>query len=129
MKILVKAGYTHNKVRVWHEEKSLDELPIDVATSMVCDNLNRIPKEGEIIYLGKSIPHHYPSDVMVKLATDQQVKMLDSLEGAEMVDVAKFAGEDDLSEENVEGNYLDIKCDAEYKVWDMSDEEIELFLE
>jgi hypothetical protein len=80
VKLLVAMGYSNADYGVHLIAVSPDDLPVNVAPSMVCDELTRIPRKGEIIKLGDSGPHYFPSDVMVRLASDEAAEFLASLE-------------------------------------------------
>ena len=76
MNIAVIMEYVNNKVGVDTMTISEKELPLNVAPNMVCHQLEALPETGPI-YLGKSIRHHCPSDVIVISITEQQKAQLD----------------------------------------------------
>ena len=73
MKILVETGYKYGQKYARIIEVKEDQLPFDVAPGMVCEKLNRLPGKGEEITLGLSIPHHYPSDVVVSSGEGKKI--------------------------------------------------------
>lgn len=80
VKLLVQSGYKNAYYGVQIVEVEKSQLPFDVAPSMHCHNLERIPKKGEVILLGYSDTHYFPSDVEVKLASNEAVDYIKALQ-------------------------------------------------
>jgi len=77
MTIAIIMEYAHNKVGVKTMEITEQNLPLDVAPNMVCNNLISMPTGP--VFLGKSISHHFPSDVIALPITKVQKRAIESV--------------------------------------------------
>lgn len=73
---------------------TVDSFPFNVAPDMVCNELKKLSK-NEIVYLGKIIPHHYPSDVIAIQCDDKKViALINAAYELPLEYVAKFLDEE-----------------------------------
>lgn len=65
MKILVRKEYKNANYGANIVDTKGVSFPFDIAPDMVCENLTSFLNKNEVRYLGKSVRHHFPSDVIV----------------------------------------------------------------